>query len=613
MIKQLLVWLAEPFYRKTLLPWLGACGFILYGGKDSDPPDYTPVAQASAEAARIANELGREQLAESRRQYDNAMEVTRPVVQQQLQLAQQQIAQGNDTYNYNRQMSRPVENQLNYEAMGFTPEEVAQIRASRDAETAAARAAAQEQAQQQASIPNKVSIPTYSIQDDLPAGAVKGSALGTKYVLPPAVPYSPSNGWGMNLQNSIAASRPVAVDPNAYYVKGPDGRYTTVQAKQKVVEGTKEITLPNGQVATIPAEPSPMLTPETDALTEQLAMQASARQKAADASERDTILGKSDELAGRIGETDAEVYLRNKAGIDAETGQAVADSRAGYTNATNMAIRQGMRYGFSPERLAATVGNTSLANAQSQAAAANQTRKAATTTMYGRGVGEAQQALAGITTRRSQKQQDEAIQTAKKLDVAGLYRNLPGASQGSYSLALNAGNSAANNNIVPGQNLVQNNATAAGIINQGQQTNVQGLTGILNNQTSQYNNSDNSGAIWGALGSVAGGFLAASDEKVKKDIKDVDDDKALEGVVKTKVKEWQYAPEKGGPDDGGKKHVGAMALDMKKNMGAHVSNGREVDLISAVGTTMAAVKALDKKVDRVLSARPPVKKEKVKA
>lgn len=603
MIKHWFVWLAAPFYFKTFLPWLGACGVILYGGgKDSDPPDYTPVAQASAEAARIGAELGREQLAESRRQYDNAMEVTRPVVQQQLQMAQQQQAQGNDYFNYNRQMSRPVENQLNYEAMGFTPEEVAQIRAARTTETEAARAAQAEQVQQQASIPNKVSIPTFAIADDLPAGAVKGSALGQKFIAPPMQQFQPGMG---GLAAAIAASRPVAVDPNAYYVKGADGRYTVVQPRQKITQGTQEISIPNPQPVIDPN--TPVDTPDTNALVEDLAMQASARQKAADASVRDEILGQNTELATRIGESDADVYARNKQDIDAETGQAVADSRSGYTNALNTAIRQGMRYGFSPDKLAATAGTTTLAGAQAQAAAANQTRKAATTTMYGRGIGESQQALQGLTMRRGQKQQDEAIQTAKKLDVAGLYRNLPGASQGSYSLALNAGNSAANNNIVPGQNLVNNQATAAGIQQQGLSTQVQGLSNILGNQTSVYNAGNDNGALWGALGSVAGGFIAASDKKVKKNVKDIDDDEALEGVSKTKVHKWAYDTAKGGPADGGKAHVGVMAQDAEKNLGPTVSNGREIDLISAVGVTMAATRALNKKVDRLLEASPPKK------
>ena len=34
------------------------------------PPDYTPLANASTQAAQVGTELGREQLAETRRQYD---------------------------------------------------------------------------------------------------------------------------------------------------------------------------------------------------------------------------------------------------------------------------------------------------------------------------------------------------------------------------------------------------------------------------------------------------------------------------------------------------------------------------------------------------------------
>ena len=52
--------------------------------KDSDAPeapDYTPMANASAEGARLGKELGDAQLAENRRQYENNMAVSAPVVE----------------------------------------------------------------------------------------------------------------------------------------------------------------------------------------------------------------------------------------------------------------------------------------------------------------------------------------------------------------------------------------------------------------------------------------------------------------------------------------------------------------------------------------------------
>lgn len=89
-----------------------------------------------------------------------------------------------------------------------------------------------------------------------------------------------------------------------------------------------------------------------------------------------------------------------------------------------------------------------------------------------------------------------------------------------------------------------------------------------------------------------------SDEKVKKDVKKVDDKKSLAGIKQLDVKKWKYDPNKvDGQDD--EEHIGAMAQDMEKNLGKQVSNGKIVDLISAVGITMSATKALAKEVDKL--------------
>lgn len=80
--------------------------------KDSKPPDYTPVAQASEEAARIMADLGREQLAEARRQYDLAAPFVRDIAEQQLQSAQETQQQGRDYYNYLKDTFRPQEQKL---------------------------------------------------------------------------------------------------------------------------------------------------------------------------------------------------------------------------------------------------------------------------------------------------------------------------------------------------------------------------------------------------------------------------------------------------------------------------------------------------------------------
>lgn len=567
--------------------WLIENCFTLYGGgKDGgDAPDYTALAAASAKAAELGKELGDAQLAESKRQYDSNMAVARPVIQSQAALSNQQIAQGNDYFNYGKQYSRPVEQQLYYESMGFTPEEVAQIEASRSREISAFNASST------APVPVTFTVPTSTVQQDIPAGAVKGSEIGSITVTEqnplPRVP-------GYDALYKPFITKTIKADPNAYYIKNPSGGYQQVAVGTKTVEGTKSVT----QDAPQDASRLIQQTPETDTLTAQIGMAATARQKAADAAARGEITTLNTNLANRIGESDVETYLRNKAAIDAETDQAVADARSGYTNASNNLIRQGLRYGMSPAKIAAAAATNNTTQASKQAAAANSTRKAATQTMYQRGVGQSGQLLTGGIQDRNNKIQDESIQTAKKLDVAGLYRGMPGASQGAYGLGISAGNSAVNNQMQPSNQLLNANQAAHGTIMQGSQQNISGLSNIVSSQTSLANQNDDSG-IWGALGTVGGAAISQwSDKNVKKDVKKVSDVASLEGVKKTNIKSWKYDDKKvEGQDD--KEHVGAMAQDLKKNLGDKVSDGKMVDMISAVGVTMSAVKALAKEVDKL--------------
>lgn len=450
---------------------------------DNNPPDYTPVANASAEAAKLGSELGQAQLAENKRQYDLNSAVAAPVVKAQGDLLQQQIAQGNDYNDYMKQYSRPVETSLFNESMGFSPEEIAQIQAAQG-------------------------------------------------------------------------------------------------------------------------------TPGANDLTVKLAADATARKQGTEQTARDGLTALNTTLTDRIGESDKQVYDRNAADIEAQAGQAVADSRAGLTGAINTAARQGLRYGWSPAKMAAVAGGQSVQNGAAQAAAANAKRSEATGIMYTRGVGSAQQGLTGGMAARSMKQQDDALTYAKKLDTAGLYRGLPSASQGAYNTAVQAGNSAVGNQMQPSTAYMSGISAGNGTQMQGQQLNLQGQTALAGLQSSNYNatsNQDN--GIFSALGTVGGQFAgskagstliasAFSDEKVKKDIKKTDENEALDGIKKLNVKNWKYDPEKvEGQDD--KEHTGAMAQDMKKNLGDTVSDGKMVDLISAVGVNMAATKALAKQVDKL--------------
>ena len=173
-------------------------------------------------------------------------------------------------------------------------------------------------------------------------------------------------------------------------------------------------------------------------------------------------------------------------------GQAMADARQGTTQQQNQMIRQGMRYGFSPEKMANV--STALANQQGLAVAS-----------------------AGNQARTNEKN----LGYAKKLDVAGLYRGLPGASQGAYSTALQAGNSATNNTLSPVSQVQSGYSTAGNMIGSGQQMQLSGLGTILNSQTQMAVNNNQSGL--GDIGSFLGGAASLykafqSDRRLKKNI-----------------------------------------------------------------------------------------------
>lgn len=294
--------------------------------KDSDAPDYTPMANASAEAAQISAQLGREQMAQAQSQYDQNMAVAKPVVAKQLELMDQAKAQGDDYYNYLTSRQRPVEDALNAEAMN----------------------------------------------------------------------------------NPTAAQ---------------------------------------------------------------------------DAADRELITG-----------GDTGVYEARKGDIEDSVGRALADARSGQAATTNQMIRQAARYGYSPEKLAAMASAQGLGMASQQAAAANGTRQA--------GIDKAREQL---TSNYSLRKAQEATAWGKKMDTAGLYRGLVGASQGSYGLAGQMGSSAVSNQMQPGNQLLGANQGAAGTIMQGQGQRIQGLGSVLNSQTQMAGIDAQSGsATMGMVGSVAG-------------------------------------------------------------------------------------------------------------
>jgi len=92
------------------------------GKSNPAPPDYTPLANASKEAAQVMAGLGREQLSFARDQYNQNAPILRDIAQQQMAAQNEQMAQARDYYNYQRDTYRPLERQLVADASRFNTE-----------------------------------------------------------------------------------------------------------------------------------------------------------------------------------------------------------------------------------------------------------------------------------------------------------------------------------------------------------------------------------------------------------------------------------------------------------------------------------------------------------
>ena len=103
------------------------------GKSNPPPPDYTPLAEASAESARIMGDLGRQQLDFARQQYDDNAPILRGIADQQMAAQRQQMEQAKQYYDYQVETFRPLEQQLVADAKNFNTESYRDQVASRAA------------------------------------------------------------------------------------------------------------------------------------------------------------------------------------------------------------------------------------------------------------------------------------------------------------------------------------------------------------------------------------------------------------------------------------------------------------------------------------------------
>lgn len=522
------------------------------GGKGggSDAPDYTPMAQASEKSAQIMSDQADRVLAEQKRQYDQNMAVAQPVIDTQTGLMRQQISQGDDYFNYMKSRSRPLEDSMLYESMGLDVDGMQQVMAQRALESQAA-ATSRESARQK--------YQTFLESRDAAAAGKKFDTSAFKDVAVPEIKYSASRSgkedgnWVTNdyeatpqeVEANISQltrrgfTREQAMAQMGYKVSNQDAIDSATRENERMKSMRDQL----GQMSLPDGSRTPSFEEmyggdsafEDNSKSTALAMQLAGKTQAAqqkilddeaarDAVDRTKIGAAQDNLKTMVEANDRDIYAKDADGIEHSVGTAVADARNGYSSAMNQNIRAGLRYGYSPAKLAAMAGSAGLSQAQMQAAAANATRNQQIDATRGRLTSGAQLGLSNAQNTAAMRQQDfarnrgygiqdKSIAWGKKMDQAGLYRGLPGASQGAYGLANQAGNSAVSNQMQPSNQYMAGQMGAAGLVGQGQQMRINGLGSILNSQTSIYNNSQNSNDGFssmlsglGSLGMAAGGM-----------------------------------------------------------------------------------------------------------
>lgn len=483
------------------------------GGDAPEAPDYGPMAAASAQAAETAAKSSAAWLAENQRQYDNNMAVASPIIDLQSQQTQQQINQGNDYWNYNRSY-RPAEQAMLAQAFGLSASD---LNAYNDQRAAALnlgqsnwqagidahRAALNQQlaalgADRQAYL-SGLDQSNAAAQAKYDADVASGMYAGTGYSQPAA--FDPrklhqyndgsENGGNYFAYDGFNPALPAGYGASPSGPTGPTLQSADPSRLQGWTDREKAI---NDQLAALGKkvfDPTAVDYSAADKYGVNALMGAASAKASKEQAEVD-----------RINATDAKFYDANKDAVDFGVNNAIADNRNGTTQQMNQLIRQGLRYGWSPDKLASMGAGAAVTNAQNMVAAANAART--------QGI-DRERGLQ--TNNRNMRLQNEATAFGKQMDTIGLSKGLVGASQGAYSLANNFGNSAVQNQLATSQAYMGNMGNAYNLQQQGLGQQISGLGSVLNSQSNLYNSSmnsgggDNSGAMIGAAGSIAAAMI----------------------------------------------------------------------------------------------------------
>lgn len=153
------------------------------------------------------------------------------------------------------------------------------------------------------------------------------------------------------------------------------------------------------------------------------------------------------------------------------------------------------------------------------------------------------------------RERAENLGYARRLDVAGLGRNLPGVSTAAYGGATGAGSAAAGTYMAPGNQFMAGMGQGASTIGSGLNMRQQGLSNILSAQTDVYGQQlGMQGEIIGSIVGAGGRYAASSDVRLKTNIELI----GIDSHTKLPTYEFAY---KAAPTI---RYRGVMAQDVEK-------------------------------------------------
>jgi hypothetical protein len=168
-------------YWKSLFAWYMP---VLYGSDSAPPPDYTPLANASAESAQVMKDLGQQQIDLAKQQYADNKPVLDKIAQQQIDIGNQNQEAGQLSLDLQKTKYIPLQKSIVDEVNNFDTDayrEGLASKAAADYGTATTNGQAS-LARQMASMgvnPNSGKFAAVSNQNALDTAAGKANAMTT--------------------------------------------------------------------------------------------------------------------------------------------------------------------------------------------------------------------------------------------------------------------------------------------------------------------------------------------------------------------------------------------------------------------------------------------------